>query len=215
MIEANCAVCHQVLCESEKTFCENCKPNQNDYILSCPDCFYVMLIKFLSDIKTIQCNCCSSSFFMERFEIKNFDNRNYLIFNRETPKEEIKPCPKCKSKDLAAGAVGRIGTKTEHYIKCNSCEYKISTLVNHAECVRYWNMEQKKDDINHPSHYTSHPSGVECVKIAEHYNFNVGSAFKYLWRCGLKGEETKIKDLQKAKKFINFEIERVENFEKK
>jgi hypothetical protein len=38
----------------------------------------------------------------------------------------------------------------------------------------------KKDNINHPSHYTSHPSGIECIDIAEHHDFCIGNAIKYL-----------------------------------
>jgi hypothetical protein len=40
--------------------------------------------------------------------------------------------------------------------------------------------------VDHPPHYTSHPSGVECIEIAEHMDFNTGNAFKYVWRAGLK-----------------------------
>ena len=29
------------------------------------------------------------------------------------------------------------------------------------------------DSVNHPKHYTSHPSGVECIEITEHMNFNM------------------------------------------
>lgn len=69
------------------------------------------------------------------------------------------------------------------------------------------------DNVNHPTHYTSHPSGVECIQITEHYNFCVGNAIKYLWRNGLKGEAGKtdkakqIEDLEKAIWYINREIE--------
>ena len=41
--------------------------------------------------------------------------------------------------------------------------------------------------INHPPHYTQHPSGVECITITEHYNFNVGNAIKYLWARRAEG----------------------------
>ena len=53
-----------------------------------------------------------------------------------------------------------------------------------------------QDNINHPQHYTSHPSGVECIDIIEHYPFNIGNAIKYLWRAGRKGDA--IEDLEKA-----------------
>ena len=65
------------------------------------------------------------------------------------------------------------------------------------------------DPVNHPPHYTGHPSGVECIQITEHYNFNVGNAIKYLWRAGLK-TQSPIEDLRKAAWYINREIQRLE-----
>ena len=68
------------------------------------------------------------------------------------------------------------------------------------------------DQVNHPKHYTEHPSGVECIEITEHMNFCVGNAIKYLWRSGLKGEQ--IEDLRKARWYIDREIARILNGEK-
>lgn len=65
------------------------------------------------------------------------------------------------------------------------------------------------DPINHPSHYTSDPSGVECIEITRHRNFNIGNAIKYLWRAGLKDGNSDIQDLQKAAWYINDEIKRL------
>jgi len=63
------------------------------------------------------------------------------------------------------------------------------------------------DDVNHPPHYTSHPSGVECIQITEHMNFNLGNALKYIWRADLKGGEAKgIQDLEKAAFYIKREL---------
>lgn len=62
------------------------------------------------------------------------------------------------------------------------------------------------DPVNHPSHYTAHPSGVECIQITEHYGFCIGNAIKYLWRAGLKGDA--VEDLEKAAWYVNREIER-------
>lgn len=62
------------------------------------------------------------------------------------------------------------------------------------------------DSINNPPHYTQHPSGIECIQITEHMNFNLGNAVKYIWRCGLKGDE--IEDLEKAVLYLNREIDR-------
>lgn len=63
------------------------------------------------------------------------------------------------------------------------------------------------DAVKAPSHYTSHPSGVECFAIVEHMNFCIGSAIKYLWRAGLKGDA--IEDLRKARENIDREISRL------
>ena len=63
------------------------------------------------------------------------------------------------------------------------------------------------DNVNHPQHYVAHPSGVECIEITEHFNFNVGNAIKYLWRASLKGSQRE--DLLKAQWYINRELERI------
>lgn len=65
------------------------------------------------------------------------------------------------------------------------------------------------DAVNHPSHYTSDPSGIECIQITRHRNFNIGNAIKYLWRAGLK-EDAKVQDLRKAIWYIEDEIKRLE-----
>ena|SRR5208337_542939 len=70
--------------------------------------------------------------------------------------------------------------------------------------------EASNDDVNHPSHYTSHPSGIECIEITEHHNFNVGNAIKYLWRAGLKDDTPVLKDLQKAVWYVQREMKRLE-----
>ena len=70
---------------------------------------------------------------------------------------------------------------------------------------------ERHDPVSHPAHYTTHPSGVECVQIAEHFGFCVGNAIKYLWRAGLKGNA--IEDLRKAAWYIDREIKRRTNQE--
>jgi len=63
------------------------------------------------------------------------------------------------------------------------------------------------DPVHHPSHYTSHPSGVECIDVAEHWTFCLGNALKYLWRAGSKGDT--VEDLEKSVWYIRREIERL------
>jgi hypothetical protein len=64
--------------------------------------------------------------------------------------------------------------------------------------------EQSQDPVNHPVHYTSHPSGIECIEITEHMGFCLGNAIKYIWRADEKGAD--IEDLQKAAWYIAREI---------
>lgn len=64
------------------------------------------------------------------------------------------------------------------------------------------------DVVNHPPHYTSHPSGVECIQITEHMNFCLGNALKYIWRAGLKNNAKE--DIEKAIWYLKRELERME-----
>jgi hypothetical protein len=66
-----------------------------------------------------------------------------------------------------------------------------------------------KDMVNHPPHYTSHPSGVECIQITEHMGFCLGNALKYIWRANLKNNA--IEDLEKAVFYLNREIAKRKN----
>lgn len=65
--------------------------------------------------------------------------------------------------------------------------------------------ETKSDPVNHPSHYTSDPSGIECIEVTRYLNFNVGNAYKYLFRAGKKSD-AEIQDIQKAIWYLNDEI---------
>jgi hypothetical protein len=65
------------------------------------------------------------------------------------------------------------------------------------------------DPVNHPQHYTSHPSGIEVIQITEHMNFCLGNAVKYILRADLKGNA--VQDLQKARWYIDREIQRRES----
>lgn len=59
------------------------------------------------------------------------------------------------------------------------------------------------DNVNHPKHYTSHPSGVEAIEITRWLRGPYSNACKYVMRGweGLKGDP--IEDLQKAIVYLN------------
>lgn len=65
------------------------------------------------------------------------------------------------------------------------------------------------EQVDHPTHYNEHPSGVECITIVEHMNFNLGNAVKYIWRAGLKPGVDNTLDLQKAKWYLERELKRI------
>lgn len=75
--------------------------------------------------------------------------------------------------------------------------------------------KNKNDQVNHPKHYTSDPSGIECIDITRHRNFNIGNAIKYLWRAGLKEYKDRnlidkqVEDLNKAVWYLVDEIHRL------
>lgn len=67
---------------------------------------------------------------------------------------------------------------------------------------------KQHDPVNHPKHYTGHPSGVECIQITEHMGFNLGNVIKYLWRAEDKGAP--LEDLKKARWYLDREIQKRE-----
>ena len=70
------------------------------------------------------------------------------------------------------------------------------------------NINKDADVINSPSHYTSHPSGVECIDVTKRLPFALANVIKYVWRYNLKnGTE----DLEKAQKYLSW-VESVDLF---
>ncbi len=71
------------------------------------------------------------------------------------------------------------------------------------------------DPVKHPSHYTDGPTHhecgkpIECIDITRDMNFCLGNVVKYLWRSGKKDQEKRVEDLEKARQYITFEIERL------
>lgn len=65
------------------------------------------------------------------------------------------------------------------------------------------------DAVHHPAHYCYSMYEPKDVIRGWGLNFNLGSAVKYISRAGRKDDI--IQDLEKAKQFIEFEIEAIEN----
>lgn len=67
------------------------------------------------------------------------------------------------------------------------------------------------DAVAHPSHYTSHPSGIETIQITKHESFLRGNILKYVLRAPYKNRE--VEDLRKARQYLDWEIARAEGKE--
>jgi len=96
---------------------------------------------------------------------------------------------------------------TEDRITVGSfCEtHQLAYTAN--ECPRCFpNTKVNHDPVNHPKHYTNHPSGIECIQITEHMGFNLGNAIKYIWRADLKNDA--VEDLKKAVWYVQREIDK-------
>ena len=82
---------------------------------------------------------------------------------------------------------------------------------------------ENTDRVNHPSHYTwlKKLCGIEVIDITRHMNFNLGQILKYILRLGYKKDknftnyEKVLSDLNKAKYYLENEINRVDKLCKK
>lgn len=63
-------------------------------------------------------------------------------------------------------------------------------------------------DNNTPTHYQGSVQPIDLIN-AQDLNFNLGNVIKYVSRAGKKEGENTLSDLEKAKDYLNFEIERV------
>ncbi|WP_312374334.1 DUF3310 domain-containing protein [Stutzerimonas nitrititolerans] len=124
---------------------------------------------------------------------------------------ELLPCWICGSKAIGydyaiPGNAFRNGVKCRRS-SCQSVEGAETSEAAHDA----WNTIQREDldeqpdatadMVNHPPHYTVHPSGVECIEVAEHLPFCLGNAFKYLFHRDAKGNP--LENIEKAIWYVN------------
>lgn len=131
-------------------------------------------------------------------------------------KKEAKPSL-AKSKRRRPRYVGHAKSETTTTpqktvsISANSVSIQDQTATFNTDWADDFNslMDETEDMVNHPPHYTQHPSGVECIEITEHMGFCLGNAVKYIWRAGEKGDT--IENLKKARWYIDREIQKLES----
>ena len=94
------------------------------------------------------------------------------------------------------------------------CRIPFNVICDYAEIIWQRPTQPEElpfidDEVNQPSHYTSHPSGIECIEITRHHDFAIGNAIKYLWRAGLKNSDNEVQDLEKAVWYIQDKIKQL------
>ncbi len=65
--------------------------------------------------------------------------------------------------------------------------------------------------VEHPTHYNWFD--IECLDVAEHFNFNIGCVIKYAWRGPVKSNWEAITDYRKAIFYLEREIRRLKSEE--
>ena len=96
------------------------------------------------------------------------------------------------------------------------CEFMDTELHNYNE--KYTNLDYKvkgwykmNNQIT-PKHYQGTIQPIDLIN-AQNLNFNLGNVVKYVCRAGKKQGENVLSDLNKAKNYINYEIERIKKNE--
>jgi len=72
---------------------------------------------------------------------------------------------------------------------------------------------EKKENINHPSHYGGESNVYEAIKVIDAWElgFALGNTVKYISRAGKKDKSKEIEDLKKALWYLQHHINQLEN----
>jgi len=100
-------------------------------------------------------------------------------------------------------------TETNVEIETDSGEEDNNNTGDRGESEDSTDSKKTNDPVQNPDHYTM--ARAECIEIIQDLGlgYHVATAMKYLWRCNFKGN--KKQDLEKAKWFIERELEYLEN----
>jgi hypothetical protein len=72
---------------------------------------------------------------------------------------------------------------------------------------------EKKESVNHPSHYGGADNVYEAIKVIDAWElgFALGNTVKYISRAGKKDASKELEDLKKALWYLQHHIETLEN----
>ncbi len=113
----------------------------------------------------------------------------------------------CRFCELDLGLDQLVASQDGTRVSCSQCG-AVSVDASHFDVLKNCKTRRNQNIVDHPPHYTSSASGIECIDVTEHLTFCIGNAIKYLWRAGLKGDA--LEDLRKAAWYVQREIGRLE-----
>ena len=116
----------------------------------------------------------------------------------------------------------KIKAECNKYMHCDGCpifdEPGSDCYDTPAQIVKHYELlfgdapSHCNNAVDHPAHYCYSKYEPKDVIRGWGLNFNLGSAVKYIARAGRKDDI--IQDLEKAKKFLEFEIEALKEEQK-
>lgn len=90
------------------------------------------------------------------------------------------------------------------YVIYDKSKYKYELNDGSIEILK------NSDNVSHPPHYSEGWSNnAEVIDLTEHLSFCSGNVVKYVCRAGRKDPDKHVEDLEKARWYLDREIERV------
>ena len=166
----------------------------------------------------------------------NNNNENVIEMNNKfNVGDKIYPNSNLNNDILKNGGVVKKIVDNSYIVECKTMDgILITCVIPITECeanyeLKYYDknlkympkspepVNEKYEKVNHPKHYNSHPSGVECVDIIKYMDTPTGNVIKYCWRLGLKPEEgytqleKDLEDAEKARWWIDVKINMIKD----
>lgn len=139
-----------------------------------------------------------------KYEQLTYEPTSWYLFNADDeywlyPAEEIERITDTPDSRLVVYPVG------QPYVIYDKSKYKYELDDGSIKIL------ENSDSVSHPPHYANGWSnGAEVIDLTEHLSFCAGNVVKYVCRAGRKDPDKHIEDLEKARWYLEREIERVE-----
>ena len=145
---------------------------------------------------------------------KYLDNRKYMAALGLTPgrlyeRPNRPPSPPVR---LSADETLKRLAANENLKRLQEVSNQSELTIDKSKIQRIRPLDNQNDDINHPSHYTQ--GDIEVIDYIEDkkLGYRLGNVVKYVSRAGHKDDA--IKDLKKARWYLNREIAKREDHDK-